>query len=513
MKVDLKARTRNTARNTTIGIVSQLVQIVSSFFCRMVFVRMLAEAYLGVNGLFANVLSILALSELGIGSAVTYELYRALAEHNDEEVKSLMDFYKKAYTVIGLAIGLVGLVIMPFIPRLVPADPNIHEDIRLLYLFFLANTVISYLFSYRTSIIQAAQQNYILTLIHTAVTITQNVLQIIVLLLTKNFVLYLAIQVSATFFYYFFSSRAAVKLFPILKEKDIQPIRKEQKQRMFVNTKDLFITSLAGRLVNQTDNIIITALGGLVSTGLNSNYSLLVMTLISVTAKISDAIRASIGNVNAIESDEKKLQLFDEIHFFFFWFYCWCSICFIMLVQDVIGIAFGAKYVMGFSIAVISGINYYTTEQGDLVNIFKDTLGLFKYGKYMGLVTGIINVILSVLLGRKYGVFGILLASFISRMATTRWYYPYVTFKHGIHAPFMHFLVRDVLYWIEFAAIGAGTWYLCSFLQFGVFLNILCRLIICTVVPNAVIILLHHRDPNFINLTARLKRILKRRTA
>ena len=99
MKVDLKARTKNTARNTTIGIVSQLVQIVSSFFCRMVFVRMLAEAYLGVNGLFANVLSILALSELGIGSAVTYELYKALAENNEEEVKSLMDFYKKAYRV------------------------------------------------------------------------------------------------------------------------------------------------------------------------------------------------------------------------------------------------------------------------------------------------------------------------------------------------------------------------------------------------------------------------------
>ena len=513
MKIDLTARTKNTARNTGIGIASQLIQIVSSFLCRMVFVRALAQAYLGVNGLFANVLSILSISELGIGSAVTYELYKALAYDDEEQVKSLMAFYRRAYTIIGLIIGVIGLLIVPMIPKWVPGDPNIHEDIRILYLFFLANTVITYFFSYRTSIIQAAQQNYLLTLIHTIVTIIQNLTQIVVLLLTHNFLLYLTIQVSATFFYYFFSSQMAVKLFPVLKDTNVKPLPEEQKQRMFTNTKDLFIGSLSTKLVNQTDNIIITALGGLVTTGLNSNYSLLMATLVSVTAKIRDAIRGSIGNVNAVESDEKKLQLFDEIHFFFFWFYCWCSICFIMLVQDVIGICFGTEYVMAFSIAVITGVNYYTTEQGDVVNIFKDTLGLFKYGKYMALVTGIVNVILSVLLGRKYGVFGILLASFVSRILTIRWYYPYVTFKHGIHAPFLHYLAKDVMYWIEFAVIGGITCYLCFLPQFGIFANVLCRLIICAIVPNALIILLHHRDPNFTKLIARLKGIIKRKTA
>ena len=317
MKIDLGARTKNTFRNTAIGMISQMIQIVSSFACRMVFVRALATAYLGVNGLFSNVLSILSLGELGIGSAITYELYKALANGDDGNVKSLMNFYKKAYLIIGSAIGIVGIIIVPLIPRLVPADPMITEDIRLLYLFFLANTVISYLFSYRTSIIQAAQQNYILTLIHTIVTITQNVAQIIILLTTHNFVLYLTVQVTATLLYYVFSSVMAEKMFPILKEKEIPELPEEQKKRMFVNTKDLFITSLSTKLVNQTDNIIITALGGLVSTGLNSNYSLMQATLISITAKISDAIRVlfryGIRNLPVVDENKKLVGIISNI--------------------------------------------------------------------------------------------------------------------------------------------------------------------------------------------------------
>ena len=513
MKIDLNARTKNTARNTAVGMVSQLVQVASSFLCRMVFVRTLATAYLGVNGLFANVLSILSLGELGIGSAITYELYKALAYDNKEEVKSLMAFYRKAYLLIGVIIGAVGLLLMPMIPSLVPADPMITEDIRVLYLFFLANTVISYFFSYRTSIIEAAQQDYVLTLIHTAVTIAQNLVQIVILLTTKNFLLYLGVQVTATFLYYLFSSVIAGKMFPIIEEGNVQPLQEEQKKRMFVNTKDLFITSVSGRLVNQTDNIIITALGGLVSTGLNSNYSLMSMTLISITAKVNNAIRASIGNVNAVESDEKKLELFDEIHFFFFWFYAWCACCFIMLVQDVILYVFGRNYLMAFSIALITGINFYTTEESRVVSIFKDTLGLFRYGKYMALVTGIINIILSVWLGKLYGVFGILLASFISRILTERWYYPYVTFKYGIHASFGHFLSRDMLYWLEFAGITGIAWYLCSFTPASSLIGFILRILISVTIPNIVVVLVHHRDINFKRLINRMKRILKKQPA
>ena len=132
IKMDLSKRTSNTVKNSVIGLIAQLLQVISSFICRMVFVRVLTESYLGVNGLFGNILSILSLGELGIGSAITFELYSALAHKDDEETKSLMQFYRKTYTYIGIGIGIIGLIIMPFISHLVSLDGGIHENIYLL---------------------------------------------------------------------------------------------------------------------------------------------------------------------------------------------------------------------------------------------------------------------------------------------------------------------------------------------------------------------------------------------
>lgn len=493
MKIDLNSRTKNTARNTLIGMISQLLQISSSFFCRMVFVRTLSEAYLGVNGLFGNILSILSLSELGIGSAITFELYQSLASGKEDEIKSLMAFFKKAYVLVGIIIAIMGFIFLPYINNLVPLDPNIHEDIRVLYLFFLINTVVSYFFSYKASIIQAAQQDYILTVVHTAVTITQNIFQIIVLITTHNFLLYLCIQLFSTLTYYLIVSFEASRLFPYLNDKDYKPLSVEKRNRLFINIKDLFIASISGKLVNQTDNIILTALGGLTVTGLNSNYSMLVATLISFTAKINDSIQSAIGNVNAVESTERKIALFYEIQFFFYWFYLWCTCSFILLVQDAISLFFGAKYLLPFSVAIITGINYYTTEQGAVANIFKTTLGLFKYGKYMSLLTGLINVVLSVFLGKKYGVFGVLMASFISLMLTTRWYYPYIVFTKGFNVSPIDYYIKDIRYWLEGVAIFFISNYLCSLLSLGIFMNLIYRAVVCLLIPNIMVIILHHR--------------------
>ena len=506
-QINLKERTKNTVKNSAIGLVAQLFQVLSSFGCRMIFVRCLAEAYLGINGLFSNILSILSLGELGIGSAITYELYGALASNDVEDTKSLMAFYKKAYTWVGIAIGVFGLCLFPFIHSLVKLDATVTESVYLLYGLYLINTVVTYFFSYKSSIIDAAQQNYVLTLIHTAVTIVQNITQCVVLLLTKNFVLYLIIQVVCSIGYYVFAACFADKMFPFLKDRDVRPLSKERKERMFVNIKDIFITTVASKLVNSTDNIIITAFGGLVSTGLNSNYALLSATLITFTERIKTGIRASVGNISAIESRDRKVQLFDDIQFLFFWLYFWCGLCFILLVQDVIPLAFGEKYLMPFSVAFVTGLNFYTYQQGTVVNIFKETMGFFSKGKYTSVATGILNIFFSIVLGRMWGVFGILLATFISMMLTTRWYFPFIVFKDGFGISPLHYFKKDLRYWAEAVIIYLITWKICTLVNLTDIAALLVHGVICLCVPNLLIILFHLKDPVFLNNRTRIRSI------
>lgn len=508
--MNLADRTGNTIKNSLVGILAQAAMVISSFVCRMVFVKCLTEAYLGINGLFSNVLSMLTLAELGIGSAIVYELYHALAYKNDKKIAALMTFYRKTYMIIGSVIGVCGLILLPFLKHIVKMDSGIQENIYQLYLLYLFNTVVSYFFSYKGSIIEAAQCNYVVTVVHTLAIIAQNVVQCLLLIVYHNFCLYLVTQVVFTVIYNVAISAVAGRMFPVIRTRG-EPLEKSQQKRMFINVKALFISSVSSRLVNGTDNLIITAVSGLVDTGLNSNYALISQTLTGFTNKIQQGILSSVGNVVAVEDDKRKVGLFDMIFLGFFWMYFWCTCCYILMVQDVIEIFFGSQYVMSFSIALITGINLYVVEMHSVIGIFRSTMGLFRYGKYISLFTGVINIICSIALGKRWGVFGILVSTFIARMVTERWYIPYVTFKHGFHMSSVYYFKRDLRFWIEGIVIFCITYFLCGLVSVSAWVDLIYRAVVCIIVPNALLMLLHHREAAYKELVTRIRKVILRR--
>ena len=223
-----RSRTEYSLLNIFVGLGGYLLNTILGFICRMVFVRCLSADYLGVSGLFTNVLSMLSLAELGIGSAVVYALYKPLAEHDDDKIASLVKLYGTAYRTIGLIIATVGIILMPFLKIIINEPPQIHESIYLLYTIYLLNTSSSYFFSYRTSLLSAAQQNYIVIGVNYAVTICQSIIQMAWLVLTHNYLGYLLIQSAGTLIYNIVASRIATKRYPFIKKKDIKPLSKQE---------------------------------------------------------------------------------------------------------------------------------------------------------------------------------------------------------------------------------------------------------------------------------------------
>ena len=216
-----KSRTEYSMLNLIAGIGGYVVNTILGFICRMVFVKYLSADYLGVNGLFTNILTMLSLAELGIGGAIVYALYKPLAEHDDKKIASLMKVYGTAYRYIGLAIGVVGLCLLPFLNVIITTKPNISESIYLLYLLNLFNTVITYFYSYKSSLLIAAQQNYIVVGINYTITILQSIFQMVALYLTRNYLVYLLIQTAGTFIYNISVSMFATKRFPCMQDKNI----------------------------------------------------------------------------------------------------------------------------------------------------------------------------------------------------------------------------------------------------------------------------------------------------
>lgn len=491
-----KSRTEYSILNILTGLGGYALNTVIGLVCRMVFTRTLSAEYLGISGLFTNILSMLSLAELGIGSAIIYALYKPLAVGDQDKVASLVRFYGRCYKVIGIAVGAIGVMLMPFLHLLIQA-PDIKESIYLIYLLYLFNSACSYFFSYRSSLIMAAQQNYIVTAANYAITIGQSILQIVWLITTREYIGYLIIQCICGWIYNFTISHIAKKKFPYIVAKNIKPLEKEERSVLIRNVYALVIWKLCGLLVNSTDNIIITYFSGLAAVGLSSNYTLLSTTLNSLLNQLFNGITASVGNLNAIGSNEKKLKIFNVIDLASFWLFGWAAIGIFVMSSDIVCLMFGESYVLPLEIPFVIALNFYMVGMQSAVWTYKNTMGLFRQGRYLLILTAAINLVCSLWLGKMWGLFGILFATAISRACTNIWYDPYAVFKYGLGVQVSTYFKKYAVY-AGILVLAAGlSFYLCSFVRSSQVIKVVLKFLICCIVPNATFLLCFYRKEEF----------------
>lgn len=491
-----KSRTEYSILNIVAGLGGYAVNTVIGLVCRMVFTRTLAAEYLGVGGLFTNILSMLSLAELGIGSAIVYALYRPLAVGDKDKVASLVKFYGQCYKVIGIVVAVAGLALMPFLTVLID-EPNIEESIYLIYCLYLFNASSSYFFSYRSSLIMAAQQNYLVTAVNYAVTIGESIIQIIWLLVTRKYIGYLIIKCIGVWVYNVTISAIAKKKFPYIIAKNIKPLEKEERRTLMRNVYALVIWKLCGLLVNSTDNIIITYFSGLAAVGLSSNYTLLSTTLKSLLNQLFNGITASVGNLNAVEAKEKKLKMFNVINLANFWLYGWAAIGIFVVSSDIVKLMFGESYVLSMEIPFVIALNFYMVGMQNAVWTYKNTMGLFRQGRYLLIVTAAINLVCSLWLGKHWGLFGILFATAISRALTNTWYDPYAVFKYGLQENVWGYYKKYGVYALILTVTGGLCFYVCSLIHISVLADVILKFLICCIIPNGIFFLCFYRTEEF----------------
>lgn len=501
------SRTEYSLLNIAAGLGGYVVSVIVSLINRMVFTRCLPPAYLGISGLFSNILSMLSLTELGVSGAIVFALYKPLAQNDKDKIASLVQVFGKAYRAIGLVIGGLGLCVLPFLELLIGKQPEIAESIQRIYIIYLFNTAGSYFFTYRSTLLVAAQKNYLVTGLNYLVLCVQEVIQAIFLFSTRNYIGYLLIQTGFSILYYVWISHIAVKQYPYIRQKNIQPLDSEEKKRLFKDMRDLMAYKVSGVLVNSTDNIIITFFNGLVTTGLASNYTLLTNTLSTLLNQVFNGLTASVGNLNAIESDEKKYAIFNVSNLLNFWLFSWGAVGIIFVSSDLVQFLFGEQYILNLSIPLILAINFYTVGMQNAIWTFKHTMGLFRYGRFLQLGTGALNLFFSVFLGQHWGLFGILFATFLSRLFTNLWYDPYVICKHAFGKNPIEYLKKYILYLLILMIEVLICLCFTMPLHFSLITNIVLKSILISLICNAVFFLLFHRTPEFQFLLRSLSKI------
>lgn len=409
------SRTRNVKLNIFSGITNQIVVNVLQFVNRTIFIWYLNENYLGVNGLFTSVLATLSLAELGVGSAIGFSLYKPLAQNDTNKIQALMDLYKKAYRIIGLTIFLLGMILLPFLDKIVNFDTKVDINYHFVFVLFLFDTVVSYLFfAYRTAIITTDQKEYTIVKYKLLNTIVSCMVQIGVLVLFKNYYVYLVVPIVGKIGQNILISRKAGKMYPYIDEKHNNKLSKTELRTIVKNVYALSITKIGTVIYFSGDNIVISAFIGTKFTGFYSNYLIIINTLRTFINIVFGAFSSSVGNLNAVESVEKKKQVFNRMLLINYWVYGFCAIVLNQLINPFIELWIGKKYLLDENVKVSIVFMFFITGLCHTVTVFKDSCGLFWQMRYRELISAITNIILSIIGAKYLGIMGVFLATIVT---------------------------------------------------------------------------------------------------
>jgi O-antigen/teichoic acid export membrane protein len=492
----LLTRTEYSVKNAYISSISRIAAILMGYMVRVVFTHTLSESYVGINGLFTNILNLLALSELGIDSAITYALYRPIAESKRDEQKSLLRLCRRYYRMAAMAVILIGLLALPFMYLLIKNQTQM-ENLILIYLLYLLNPALSYLLIYKKSLIDANQLYYIGIFYQTVFWVIQDILQIIILLTTKNFILFLLVFLLGTIGGNICISGKANQLYPYVKEKNVKPLERIKRKEIAKNIQAMFLHKIGNIAVNNTNNLILSSFVGIISSGIYSNYYLIIQSVNQMLSQMFKGLTASIGSLAVTRNVGRVKKVYETAFFISHWMYGLGAICLYELLEPFILISFGKSYLFSREIALILCIIFFITGMKDATLIFRDSLGLFRYDKYISILCAALNLIISILLVRQYHTIGVFAGALASLLLTSAWLEPFVLYKFYLKLSFYPFLMKYLWYSFSIGAIWYLTDYLCQYITGSLSLVLLSRMAVCALVPNLLLSALHFRSVEF----------------
>ncbi|MDO4803446.1 MAG: polysaccharide biosynthesis C-terminal domain-containing protein [Lachnospiraceae bacterium] len=499
------SRTKKTLINTSFSIASQMLTIVLSFVLRTAFIKILGNQYTGVASVFTTILTMLSLSELGFGTAVATALYQPLRENDQKKIQQLMDFYKKAYRVVALFIFVVGVALTPFLRFLIKDVPDIKESIAVIYLFYIIKTAASYLMIYKTTLLRADQKLFVVKKLEMVCQIIRYVIEVIVLLVFREYMTYLVIEVVATITQNYVITRRAEKEYPHAFEKPEEKLPREKVVSLFKDVKGLSMYKLSHTVGNSVDTMLISGFINTSSVTLLGNYSHIKGHVQKVLMQFYTAVIPSVGNLAAEKKEKKQLIVFNRLFYISFLMVNFCSVSLFVLFKPFITLWLGEEYVLGQPISFVIAFDFFLYILLQAVASFRTANGLFVKGQYRPFITAVVNVILSVILIRRYGIFGTILATVFARFLT-QWYDPYLLYKYIFKDSFARFYVK---YWIYIGMFVSGAFitdYVMELISTNnMFFNLIIGAAICVIIPNVWVLLLTHRTKEFAYVKGMMK--------
>lgn len=492
------------------GTALQILKLIIPFFMRTAMLYLLGVEYLGLNSLFTSILSVLNLAELGVGSAMVYSMYQPIVDDDTEKICALMQLYKIYYRIIGAAVCVLGLLLLPFIPGLIsgeiPSDINVYA----LYLLNLAATVLSYwLFAYKSSILQAHQRNDVIS---KATLITDSIkyfLQFLVLLISGNYYLYVMVILITQICNNVLTAAFAEKMYPEYRAGGNLP--GEERKVINQRIRDLFTAKVGTVIVYSSDTIVISAFLGLTALAVYQNYYYLLTAVTSLITIIFTSVRAGIGNSILVDSKEKIFKDFQKFLLIIVWITGFGSTCFLCLYQPFMELWVGADLLMDFGVVICLAVYFFVHCLNIFLNSYKDASGMWHEDRFRPLAEAVTNLTLNIVLVQFMGLYGIVLSTILSMLFVAPWLIHNLFSLIFDKSCLKPFLKRLSYYVFVSGMVMMIICYICGFVRLPLIFAIFVRLGICLTGTNLLLYAFYCKLPEFKQCRILIGRILHKR--
>ena len=502
-------RTDNIKRNLIYNVIKYVTQLVLQFVLRTVLIYKMGVEYLGLNGLFTNIFAFLNLTELGIGTAIVYSMYKPISENDVNKVKSLHNVFKKFYLFISLIVLVVGLGITPFINSFISGGVTVDINIYLLYVLYLVNTLVGYLGAHKRSLLFAYQQNFVENKVRTISNFIMTIIQIGAILIFNNYYIYYSFTIACTLLECVLIHISANKLHPEINGKS-DPLDKKTKKELTKNITALSMHKIGTVIVSSTDSILISMLFGVVVLGAYSNYFLIQTSLIAIFTLVIFAIMGSVGNLIASCDTETVYKKYKQINFIFAYLSAFTTICSITLFQSFINKwTGGGEYLLPLICVIFMCLSFYLSRMRSTVAVFKESSGLFWQNRWSPIVEAIVNLLSSVVLAKLIGITGIFIGTIISFVVAPLWTEPKVLYKYYFKKSVKEYYKRYLLDFIIMVCVAIICYVVCTYIPDASIWWLICKFAVCIVLSNILLVVAYFKTNEFKEVWQLLKDIIK----
>ena len=501
-------KVKNMKTNIIYGLLYRFLSLLFPFIIRTVMIHYLSAEYLGLSSLFVSILQALNLVELGIGSALVFNMYKPVAENDTKKIGAYLNFYKKCYRIIGLIILILGISIMPFLSHLIKGSYPREINLYYIYFIYLINTVLTYwMFAYKNSVALAYQRTDIE---NKALLVSQTLMyifQIVLLMYFKNYYYYIILLPIFTVIKNIIVSKKIKKEYPNI--IGMGDITNSEKKAISKNIKALFGHQIAFTIINSADSVILSMLLGLNELAIYNNYYYVFSAIVNIITILFTSIQAGIGNDVITNNKEEIFKNFKRFRLIVFIIVGICSMCFLTLYQPFMKIWMGKTMMLSEKCVIIFVIGFFITQVRRVITTYKNATGMWREDFYKPYVVIIVDIIIDFILINRIGSIGAMVSTIVSMGLIAIPWEIHVIYKHLFKKSkfeYYRFFAKEI---VIFAINCLIMIFIVNFIHLSGIINIIIRLIVTILISASIYLISHYNDEEFKWCYERLKKLIK----